>query len=108
MPWKDVDIEQAAQNAGINTAEVRAKQQLMALIAEARKAAGITQTELGRRVGVSQGRIAQIESGIGTSKVTFDVLFHLLTALGKECRVVVHAGGTKARKHKPGYSRAAR
>src|SRR3989338_7711537 len=101
MPWKDVDIAQYAKSKGINTAEVRAKQHLMALIAKTRGAAGITQSELGRRVGVSQGRIAQIESGVGTSKITFDVLFHVLAALGKKYSIVVHAGGERGKMRKP-------
>jgi len=37
---------------------------------------------------VSQARIAQIESGIGTAKISFDVLFNILVALGYDYRVV--------------------
>ena len=47
-----------------------------------RKDKGITQTVLAKRLGITQGRVAQIESGIGTAKITFDVLFHILSELG--------------------------
>ena len=33
-------------------------------------------------MGITQSRIAQIESGVGTAKVTFDILFGILDALG--------------------------
>jgi predicted transcriptional regulator len=91
MPWKEIDIARLAKDKGIDLEEVTAKQKLMLLIHKTRKANGVTQTELGRIVGVSQARIAQIETGVGTSKITFDVLFRILSALGKGCRVVVHA-----------------
>ena len=36
---------------------------------------------------VLEGRIAQIESGVGTSKVTFDVLLNILNFLGYDFKV---------------------
>ena len=42
---------------------------------------------LAKKVGVSQPRIAQIESDVGTAKVTFDVLFGVLSALGFTVKV---------------------
>lgn len=97
MPWKEIDIARLAKDKGIDLEEVTAKQKLMLLISKTRKAKGVTQAELGRIVGVSQARIAQIETGVGTSKITFDVLFRILAALGKGCRVVVHT----SKKHVP-------
>jgi len=38
-------------------------------------------------LGVTQGRIAQIESGIGTAKITFDVLLHIFDVLGYEFKI---------------------
>ena len=35
-----------------------------------------------KKLGVSQGRIAQIEAGIGTAQVSFDVLLNVLGELG--------------------------
>ncbi len=36
----------------------------------------------------SLARVAQIESGVGTAKVTFDVHFNMLVALGLDYKVV--------------------
>lgn len=88
MPWKDVSIEELAETLGVNITEVREKQKLCALIAKARKAQRLSQADLARRLNVTQGRVAQIESGIGTSRMTFDVLLAALGALGFDYRVV--------------------
>jgi len=47
----------------------------------------MSQAALAKKVGVSQSRIAQIESGVGTAKITFDVLFGVLSALGFTVKV---------------------
>jgi HTH-type transcriptional regulator/antitoxin HipB len=54
------------------------KQQLRSL----RKARGLTQAELGRRLGVTQARVAEIEAMPGA--VGFDQLLKMLYALGTE------------------------
>ncbi|MCB0308785.1 MAG: helix-turn-helix transcriptional regulator [Bdellovibrionales bacterium] len=56
---------------------------------ETRKAEGWSQTKLAKELGVSQSRIAQIESGVGTSKITFDVLLQFLLTLGCVFKIVV-------------------
>ena len=89
MAWKELDLDDVAKKWGVDRAEVREKQKLMALISKVRKAKGITQAELAKKVGVSQGRIAQIETGVGTAKISFEVLFKMLTALGCEHKIVV-------------------
>lgn len=61
---------------------VRKKQKLIERIVKMRKEKGLSQTALAKQIGVSQSRIAQIESGVGTSKITFDILFHILNVLG--------------------------
>ncbi len=81
-------IEEVAESLGVSLSEVREKQRLMDLIVKARKKAGISQAALAKKLGVTQGRIAQIESGVGTSKVTFDVLLHILIALGYDFKIV--------------------
>jgi transcriptional regulator with XRE-family HTH domain len=48
----------------------------------------MSQVELAKKLHVSQSRIAQIESGVGTSKVTFDILLHILTILGFGFKIV--------------------
>jgi hypothetical protein len=37
---------------------------------------------------VTQGRIAQIESGVGTCRVRFDVLLNIVTTLGYDYQIV--------------------
>ena len=81
-------VEELANNLGVNVKEVQEKQKLIQLITKARKASGLSQAALAKKVGVSQSRIAQIESGVGTSKVTFDVLLNLLSVLGYDFKIV--------------------
>jgi DNA-binding XRE family transcriptional regulator len=88
MPWKEMSANQLAKSLGINPVEVREKQKLIQLIVDARKEKGLSQAALAKKIGVSQGRIAQIESGVGTAKVTFDVLLNVLRTLGYEIKLV--------------------
>jgi len=88
MPWKEMTFEQVAKSLGVNPAEVREKHRLIGLIVKVRKGKGMSQTALAKKIGVTQGRIAQIESGIGTSRVTFDVLLNLLNTLGYDYKIV--------------------
>lgn len=90
MPWKEVSVEQLAKSLGANLSEVREKQRLIEMVIKIRKAKKLSQAALAKKIGVSQARIAQIESGVGTSKITFDVIFSILTALGYDYRVVTH------------------
>jgi len=87
MPWKELSTKQLAKKMGIDIHEVKEKQRLMKLIAEARKSKGLSQTALAKKVGVTQSRIAQIESGIGTAKITYDILFHVLSTLGYKIEI---------------------
>ena len=88
MAWKKVKPEDLAEFLGVNAAEVREKQKLIKLIVDARKRAKLSQVALAKMVGVTQGRIAQIESGIGTGRVSFDVLLNILTVLGFDYHIV--------------------
>lgn len=88
MAWKEISIEELAKSLGANVTEIREKQRLVGLIVKTRKAKKLSQATLARKLGISQARIAQIESGVGTAKVTFDVLFNMLVALGYDYRVV--------------------
>ena len=65
------------------------KQRLIQAITKSRKATELSQAQLAKKVGVSQGRIAQIESGIGTARMTFDVLLNILSQLGYSFKIVV-------------------
>ena len=88
MAWKTITSEDLAQELGIDYSELKEKHALIDQVKAARKSQRLTQKALADRVGVSQSMIAQIESGIGTKKHTFDLLFKILSALGKDCRVV--------------------
>ncbi len=88
MAWKGISIEELAKSLGANVTEIREKQRLVGLIVKTRKAKNLSQAALAKKLGISQARIAQIESGVGTAKVTFDVLFNMLVALGYDYRVV--------------------
>jgi len=87
MGWKETSVEEIAKSLGVNITEVRAKQKLMKLIVKARKEKKISQTELAKKIGGTQSRIAQIESGVGTSKITFDVLLNVLSVLGFDFKI---------------------
>ena len=87
MAWKEVTTRKLADSIGVNFSDVEEKQRLIELIIKARKVAKISQAALAKKVGVTQGRIAQIESGVGTSKITFDILFNILRLLGYSLKI---------------------
>lgn len=88
MAWKEMNVEELAKSLGVNASEVREKQKLIQLILKVRKEQKFSQAALAKKAGVTQSRIAQIESGIGTSKVTFDVLLGILIILGYDFRIL--------------------
>lgn len=87
MAWKESNFEELAKSLGINPVEVREKQKLMALIVKTRKEKRLSQQALAKKLKLSQGRIAQIESGVGTARITFDVLLNILAQLGYEYKI---------------------
>ncbi len=88
MAWKEMTVEEIAKKLNVNLAEIREKQKLMKLIVKVRKEKKISQVMLAKKVGVTQGRIAQIESGVNTAKITFDVLLGVLNVLGYEFKIL--------------------
>lgn len=52
------------------------------LVRNMRKAAGLSQVELARNIGVSQSRISEIEAGSGTQGPTWDVMSRIAHACG--------------------------
>jgi predicted XRE-type DNA-binding protein len=88
MPWKTMTIEEVAKALDVDVCELKEKQHLMLLIAKERKKQGLSQAALAKRMGVTQGRIAQIESGVGTSRSSFDVLLSILVELGYRFKIV--------------------
>lgn len=88
MTFKELSIDELAKSLGVDIDEAREKHRLIELIKKARKDKQISQASLAKKIGVTQGRIAQIESRLGTAKVTFEVLFAILRQLGYEYRIV--------------------
>jgi len=88
MAWKEMNIDELAKSLGVNASEVREKQKLIQLILKTRKELKISQAVLAKKVGVTQSRIAQIESGVGTSNLTFDVLLNTLIVLGYDFKIL--------------------
>ncbi|MBI3534449.1 MAG: helix-turn-helix domain-containing protein [Deltaproteobacteria bacterium] len=87
MAWKEMSVNVLAKALDVNPMEVREKQKLIQLIVKTRKKEGVSQATLAKKVGVTQSRIAQIESGVGTAKVTFDILLNVLNTLGYEFKI---------------------
>lgn len=87
MAWKEMTLEEVADSLGVNVAEVREKHKLIQQIIKVRKKAALSQVQLAKKLNVTQGRVAQIESGVGTHRVTFDVLLHILCILGYEFKI---------------------
>src|SRR5437588_5014906 len=63
--------------------EEAAKKELWLQLVEARQAAGLTQAELGERLGVSQAQVARIEKR-GYDAYTLNTLRRYVQALGQE------------------------
>lgn len=59
---------------------VNTPQQLRTMLRSLRQARGLTQEQLGQRLGVSQKRIARIEAA--PEVTSFDQIAHIITALG--------------------------
>lgn len=88
MKWKEMTVEELAKSLGVNVHEIREKHRLINLIKKARKEQKLSQLELAQKMGITQGRIAQIESSISTTKVSLETLLSILTTLGYEYKIV--------------------
>jgi HTH-type transcriptional regulator / antitoxin HipB len=76
---------------------VDSPQQLRVILRAMRKARGLTQEALGERLGVSQKRIARIESAPEVTR--FDQISQIVTALGY--RLVIEEPAPVAREESP-------
>ncbi len=81
MAWKETTSDQVAKSLGIDSALMREKHHLVNLIKKARKDMQLSQAQLAKKMNVTQGRIAQIESKVGTNSVTLEILLAILTEL---------------------------
>lgn len=88
MAWKELSLPELAESLGVSLSEVREKQRLIDQIVKVRRARRLSQAALAKKLGLSQSRIAQIESGVGTATVSFDVLLGILVVLGYDFKVV--------------------
>lgn len=88
MSWKELTLSELADSLGVSIAEVREKQRLIDLIIKVRRDRHLSQAAIAKKLGISQSRIAQIESGVGTSSMSFDVLLSILVTLGYDFKVV--------------------
>lgn len=84
MSWEKVDLEKWASEMGVSLYEIDQKLKLRNRIIKLRKQLDMTQEELAQQVGISRSRIAQIENGVKLHKMSFDILFKVLHALGYE------------------------
>src|SRR6266513_982652 len=71
--------------------EEAAKKELWLQLVEARQAAGLTQAELARRLGVSQAQVARIEKS-GYDSYTLKTLRRYVKALGEGFELEVTIG----------------
>ncbi len=63
----------------------RTAKQIGAIIRRARRKAGLTQTELGKRIGLRQATISKLEAGQPATQL--NTLLDALTALGLEITI---------------------
>ena len=66
----------------------KAKAELAMVLHLARKKANLTQKQIAKKIGTSQGVIARLESGEETVNPTFD----LLDRFGRACGLKIHPG----------------
>ncbi len=89
--WKDIRTDQVDRAGGEQAVEA-GKQELLATVighrlAEVRRARGLTQQQVADRMGVTKGRISQIEQGKISGQ---DVLARYATALGGRLHQAVY------------------
>jgi DNA-binding XRE family transcriptional regulator len=83
VPWNDIRAEHVDRAGGEEAVEA-GKQELIAEVlghrlAEVRRSRGLTQQEVADRMGVTKGRVSQIEQGKISGQ---DVLIRFAAALG--------------------------
>lgn len=89
MAWKEMTSDEIAKSLGVNKALIREKHHLIDLIKKARKELNLSQAQLAKKIKVTQGRIAQIESKVGTNNVTLEVLLTILSDLNYTYKISI-------------------
>ncbi|MDH4048052.1 MAG: helix-turn-helix domain-containing protein [Gammaproteobacteria bacterium] len=73
----------------------RTAKQIGAIIRRARRNAGLTQTELGKRIGLRQATVSKLEAGQPATRLS--TLLDVLTALGLE--IIIDKRGSASAKN---------
>ena len=76
------------------TQHARTARQIGAIIRRARRNAGLTQAELGKRIGLRQATVSKLEAGQPATRLS--TLLDVLTALGLE--IIIDKRGTASGK----------
>ena len=89
--WSDIRAEQVARAGGEEAVEA-GKQELLAVsvggrLAEVRRARGLTQQQVAERMGVTKGRVSQIERGKISGQ---DVVARFAAALGGQLHQAIY------------------
>jgi transcriptional regulator with XRE-family HTH domain len=97
VAWTDIRAEHVARAGGEDAVDAGKRQMLAEVLghrlAEVRRARGLTQRQVADRMGVTKGRISQIERG----KVSgHDVLARYATALGGRLHQAIYSTSTTA------------
>lgn len=86
-----------AREKGLSSAAMRAG----ALIRAMRKDAHLSQSELAGKLGFSQARLSEIETGVGTQGPTWDLMERISTACGKTLGVANSSGELEPTEYTP-------
>jgi transcriptional regulator with XRE-family HTH domain len=89
MAWKEMSSDEIAKSLGVNSPLIREKHHLINLIKKARKDNNLSQLQLAKKMNITQGRIAQIESKVGTNNVTLETLLAILTELNYTYKISI-------------------
>lgn len=87
MPWKVIKTEQLAKELGVDIETIKAKHELIRKIKKIRQDNNLTQEDLAKLINKTQSYVAKVESGLGTSNFSFDVLLGILKTLGYDYKI---------------------
>lgn len=86
-----------ASAAGLSSAAMRAGDLVRAM----RKDAGLSQSQLADKLGVTQARVSEVEAGIGSQGPTWDLMERISVACGKTLGVAASSDELQLAAHMP-------
>lgn len=86
-----------AAQKNLSSAAMRAGELIRAM----RKDAGFSQSQLAEKLGVSQARVSEIESGVGAQGPTWDLMERISVACGKTLGVAASSDDLELAAHMP-------